>query len=417
MTSGQFASFPVHTIWLDRSTRQRREIEGIDELSKSIAGIGLINPLTIKKDGELIAGERRWNAIKLLGWTHVSVQFLEDLDELQLQLLELEENTKRAELPWQDQCAAVARYDKLQRQLHEDWTQSKTADQLGISQKTVSQQIAVAEQLESGNDRVANAPRYSIARGIVSREAERKRTSIIEEAVPDLVEKVAPILNADFHEWSKTYDGPKFNFIHCDFPYGVSADKHHQGASASFGGYDDSESVYWLLLESLANSMGSVVADSAHLMFWFSMEYYNETLTKLQEMGWSVSPFPLIWHKSDNMGILPDPSRGPRRIYETCFHASRGDRKIIRAISNVVSGPTTKEIHMSEKSVNVLEKFFEMFVDEYSSVLDPTCGSASSLRAAAKRRAANVLGLEINKEFCDLAAAKYLSRTNDGDVA
>ena len=159
MTSGQFASFPVHTIWLDRSTRQRREIEGIDELSKSIAGIGLINPLTIKKDGELVAGERRWNAIKLLGWTHCSVQFLEDLDELQLQLLELEENTKRAELPWQDQCAAVARYDKLQRQLHPEWTQSKTADQLGISQKTVSQQIAVADQLESGNDRVASAPR------------------------------------------------------------------------------------------------------------------------------------------------------------------------------------------------------------------------------------------------------------------
>ena len=407
MTSGQFASFPVHTIWVDRSTRQRREIEGIDDLAQSIGKIGLINPLTIKKDGELVAGERRWNAIKLLGWTHVSVQFLEDLDEIQLQLLELEENTKRSELPWQDQCRAVARYDELQRQLHPDWSHTKTADALGTSQQSVSQQIAVATQLESGNDRVASAPRYSVARGIVAREAERKKTSIIEAAVPDLVEKVAPILNVDFREWSKSYAGPKFNFIHCDFPYGVDANNHAQGASSSFGGYEDTPDTYYNLLLSLNNAMANVVAESAHLMFWFSMDYYQETFNALQAMGWTVSPFPLIWHKSDNMGILPDPSRGPRRIYETCFHGSRGDRKIIRAISNVVSGPSTKEIHMSEKPQNVLEKFFEMFVDEYSSVLDPTCGSATSIRAAQARRASVCLGLEIDKGFFELAVERY----------
>lgn len=413
MTSGNFASFPVHSIWLDRSTRQRREINGIDELSQSIQKIGLINPLTIKRDGELVAGERRWNAIKLLGWTNVSVQFLDELDDLELQLLELEENTRRAELPWQDQCVAVAKYDALQRKLHPDWNMTKTAEALGIADRTAQMQIAVALELKEGNERVASAPRYSIARGIVSREAERKRTSIVEEAIPDLVEKIAPLLNVDFHEWSKSYAGPKFNFIHCDFPYGVNADKHAQGAAASMGGYSDSADIYFDLIGCLANAMDNVVAESAHLMFWFSMDYYYETLKALKEMGWEVSPFPLVWHKSDNMGILPDPSRGPRRIYETCFHGSRGDRKIIRAISNVVSSPTTKEIHMSEKPQNVLEKFFEMFVDQYSSVLDPTCGSASSCRAASARGASTILGLELDPTFYQLAKERYFKDGED----
>src|SRR5690606_15860787 len=105
--------------------------------------------------------------------------------------------------------------------------------------------------------------------------------------------------------------------------------------------------VYWRLVDTLGASMRNVVAESAHLIFWFSMDYYADTKVALEGMGWSVNPFPLIWFKSDNSGILPDPSRGPRRVYETAFLASRGDRKIIQAVSNVFAAPVVKRIHMS----------------------------------------------------------------------
>jgi DNA modification methylase len=144
-------------------------------------------------------------------------------------------------------------------------------------------------------------------------------------------------------------------------------------------------------------------------MFWFSMDYYQETITQLEAMGWWVNPFPLIWHKSDNMGILPDPTRGPRRIYETCLIASRGDRKIVRAVSNVVSHPTTKTIHMSEKPIGMLTKFMEMFVDEHTALLDPTCGSGNAIRAAEARGAHAVLGLERDTEFFNRAKEAYLN--------
>lgn len=414
MTSGNFQSYPIDDITFDREKRQRKELVGIKELAWSLNAVGQINPITITREGELIAGERRLTAAKELGWTHITVQFVEDLDPTALHLLELEENVRRVDLSWQDQCLAVEEYHKLRAESDPTWTAEKTASALGMTKSNVSEKRSVAQELIRGNTRIAEAPKFSVAKGIVTRENERKRDSAVAEVVEavtgEVAERpVAPIINADFNQWVREYTGPKFNFIHCDFPYGVNADKHDQGSAAAFGGYADSEDIYWELLTSLSYGMSNVVAESAHLMFWFSMDFYQPTIEKLSEMGWDVQRFPLIWHKSDNIGILPDPSRGPRRIYETCLIASRGDRKIIRAVSNVVSSPTTKQIHMSEKPVAMLSKFMEMFVDQYSTVLDPTAGSANALKAAKSRGASIVLGLEQNTEFFTRAKEHFFN--------
>jgi hypothetical protein len=112
-----------------------------------------------------------------------------------------------------------------------------------------------------------------------------------------------------------------------------------------------------------------------------------------------IDPFPLVWMKSDNIGLLPDPQRGPRRIYETCLFGARGDRKIVSSVSNAYAAPTDRTQHMSTKPEPVLRHFFRMFVDENSIVLDPTCGSGSALRAAESLGAAHTLGVEINRDF------------------
>lgn len=415
MTSGQFQSFPLSSIVIDRAGRQRRDLDEdqIRMLADSIAKIGLIHPPVISRDGQLRVGERRVTAMKRLGWTHTPVQFVEDMDEHELQLLELEENVRRVELPWQDQCKAIERYHDLRKQENPQWLVKQTAEALGMSHNEAASKMQVAKELAGGNSRVVEAPKYSVARNIVARESERRRDSIINQvaieagAKTEDPAKTVPIGNYDFNEWQGYYDGPKFNFIHCDFPYGVNADNHAQGAAASMGGYEDSKAVYDKLLETLEWSMKNVVADSAHLMFWFSMDYYEETKSWLEQMGWRINPFPLIWFKSDNTGILPDPARGPRRVYETAFLGSRGDRKIVGAVSNVCAHPATKDIHMSEKPVGMLKHFFRMFVDEYSTVLDPTCGSASALKAALALKANTVLGLEKDKEFFTLASEKF----------
>jgi ParB/RepB/Spo0J family partition protein len=417
MTSGNFESFPIDKIWVNRETRQRKELKGIPELALSIRQNGLIHPPVIKRDGELVVGERRWTAMKSLGWTHASVQFVDELSEIELHAIEYEENISRVDLPWQEQCLAVARYHELRKQQDPEWNASRTAEALGMSATEVSARRSVAKELDAGNVRVAAAPQYSTARGIVERDTARKKSSAVAKAVAVSVPETAeapvrkvPLLNEDFHEWAAAYTGQPFNFIHCDFPYGVGMDKSDQGGGAAHGTYADSPDVYWHLLRSLDMAMSNVVADSAHLMFWFSMDYYEETRKQLAAMGWRVNPFPLVWIKNDNTGILPDAKRGPRRIYETAFFASRGDRFIVNSVANAFAAPgREKEIHMNEKPVVMLKHFLRMFVDEYSTVLDPTAGSANALKAATALGAPTVLGLERDTEFFQRATEAYFN--------
>lgn len=408
MTSGNFASFPIDAITVNREKRQRQEDLDVSDLIPSIRDRGLINPIVLTRDGVLVAGERRLTACRSLGWTHISVQYAEDLDPIQLHLIELEENVKRKNLSWQDECLAVATYHELQRQVSPEWGQDQTAEALGVSQQSISQKLVVAKELSSGNTRIAEAPKFSTAVSITERHAQRKRDSVIAEIMDEpQLQKVAPLLNVDFLKWAKTYDGQKFNFIHCDFPYGVNADEHHQGSASNHGGYSDSFEVYDSLMAGLAGAMDSVIADSAHVMFWFSMDYYEYTRVALAGMGWRVNPFPLVWHKSDNTGIIPDAKRGPRRIYETAFIGARGDRFIVQPISNVCAHPVVKTIHMSEKPVGMLKHFFRMFVDEHTIGLDPTCGSANAIKAMAQSGAHSCLGIERDTEFFNLAKERF----------
>jgi DNA modification methylase len=136
--------------------------------------------------------------------------------------------------------------------------------------------------------------------------------------------------------------------------------------------------------------------------FRFSMHNYHSTLKFFAEHSdIKLDPFPLIWVKDDNKGIMLDYRRGPRRIYETAFFGSRGDPRIAHPVSNAFGWPADKSSHMSIKPEQVLKYFFGMFVDETTLMLDPTCGSGSSLRAAESLGATYVVGLEENKKWCE----------------
>ena len=428
MTSGTFRSYDVAGIIVERADRQRRELRNIDELAESIQRIGLINAIVITTEGVLVAGERRLTAVRQLGWTHIPVQFAEDLSDYELQTIELEENIKRENLPWQDEVAALERFHKLKVAHEPSWSQEQTADAVGLSRPEVSKKLQVAQHM--GNEVVAGADRFAAALNIVQRNAERKKTSVLDSvtvaidetiltpeeqaAVPQ--EPAIPLLNVSFHDWQENYDGPKFNLIHCDFPYGINvADSPRMDATIK-DHYEDSPDIYWALLDRLALAMDNVVAESAHLILWHSrkMDQHGETVTRLEAMGWKCNPFPLIWHKSDGSGIAPDPQRGPRQTYEAAIFASRGDRKITQegCVANSFAYPGRRDgaIHASEKPYPMLRHFMRMVCDEYSFVLDPTCGSGNALKVAEDLGAPLVLGLEQLSEFYHIARDNWSKR-------
>lgn len=409
MTSAEFRTVPISSITISREERQRRVLDDthIRELANSIAKRGLIHPPVISRSGELVVGECRVEALKLLGWTDTPVQYTDELDPKHLRSIELEENLRRKNLEWKDECLAVKEIHDLRK--IEDPTQSleDTGRELGYSKARISQVIEVANELLSGNARVLEAPKFSTARGIVYRTNERAKAAAIvglTEYITPPKSESDPFITADFREWAPTYTGPKFNFIHCDFPYGIGANKFVQGAAPTHGGYSDDESLYWDLCGCLVRNLDRIATESCHLMFWYSMHYHCATLDFFQRNSdIRLDPFPLVWMKSDNVGIIPDPQRGPRRVYETALFGSRGDRKIVSPVANAFSGPSDRSGHMSTKSDPMLRHFFRMFVDSSTNFLDPTCGSGTSLRAAKGLGAKHLTGLEINPEFADNA--------------
>lgn len=73
--------------------RERFSNEGIKELSDSIASKGLIQPIVVRKHNgkfQVVVGERRLRAVKILGWKYVDVVVVdvEDKDLLQMALIE-----------------------------------------------------------------------------------------------------------------------------------------------------------------------------------------------------------------------------------------------------------------------------------------------------------------------------------------
>lgn len=446
MLSGNFRSIPLTSITI-AADRQRQDLNDIEELAESIRNIGQINPIVVTPDLVLVAGERRYRAHVMLGMTHILAQLTTDLDEISLELVELEENVKRRSLGWREEAAAVARIHTLLSEREEDWDATKTAASLAMAEPTVRRYLLVQRYIDQGDELVTKADTLTVAGNIARRREERALASSLEEvdtAISDMFTKpisvnklpakaaapqrksdpsepelpmadpeqaAMPFYNIDFAEFVAEYEGPKFNFLHCDFPYGINFDKHAGGATGTFGGYSDTVDAFEHCMSALAHLTEQHVSESAHIMFWFSarMDLLAPVHERLGDMGWKMNPVPLIWHRSDNSGILPDPQRGPRQVYETCIFGSRGDRKIIQAVSNLYACPKSKEIHASEKPVPMLRHFYRMFVDDTTVMLDPTMGSGNAVIAAQDAGAKSVLGLEALPEFYE-NAVEYWAR-------
>jgi len=413
MTSGKFHMVPLDDITVRRDKRQRRALEDINVLADSIRRLGLIHPIVVTRELELVAGERRYMACTELGWSHIPIQYVDEAEPAKLRAIELEENIKRQDISWQDQVQAISEYHQIRAVETPDWTQNDTAAAIGLSPQHAGRMLQIAEEIERGNKLVIDAPKLSTAAGITERARLRRDQESISKLhetfqTPKQERPPEDIIVGDFTEWVHTDIDRRFNFIHCDFPYGIGADDFNQGGAAAHGGYADTSETWAKLVLALEVATKRIAAPSCHLMFWFAMRkaddrLYELTCRALELIGWDINPQPLIWMKSDGAGILPDPERGPRQIYETCLFGSRGDRKIVRAVANAYHAPTVRDRHMSEKPEPMLRHFFGMLVDENTVMLDPTCGSGSALRAAESLGAKYVLGIERDEGFAKLA--------------
>ncbi len=93
--------------------RVRQDLGDLEALKNSLRTYGLLNPITLNEKHELIAGERRLQAAKQLGWTNINAVILSNMSDIDELEMELEENNQRKEFTNQELLEGYKRLEKL----------------------------------------------------------------------------------------------------------------------------------------------------------------------------------------------------------------------------------------------------------------------------------------------------------------
>ncbi len=93
--------------------RVRKDLGSLENLMDSLRRYGLLNPITLNSKYELIAGERRLEAAKAIGWTSINANIIDNITKLGQLEMELEENNQRKEFTDEELLEGYKRLARL----------------------------------------------------------------------------------------------------------------------------------------------------------------------------------------------------------------------------------------------------------------------------------------------------------------
>ena len=158
-----------------KNIRNERDSE-ILELADSIDKQGLINPITVQKreDGKyvVVAGHRRFEAIKRLGWPHIECNIFDDLNEKEIILAQIAENCQRKNMSASE---LVDVFEDLKERFN--MNQGAIARRFGKSETWVSNQYQAVRLLASQyGEKVPKAEKEKTA-GQIKNDVKKAMTS------------------------------------------------------------------------------------------------------------------------------------------------------------------------------------------------------------------------------------------------
>ncbi len=137
--------------------RTRFDEQALDELADSIRVLGVIQPITVKKDGDkyiIVSGERRWRAARMAGLESMPA-YIRDVDDTNLHAMALVENIQRQDLN------AIEVALGLQRLVDEcGLTQDALADKVGKKRSTIANYMRLLK--------LPNEIQLAVKEGIIS---------------------------------------------------------------------------------------------------------------------------------------------------------------------------------------------------------------------------------------------------------
>ncbi len=153
----------------------------LEELADSIKQLGLIQPITVKRDGEkyiIISGERRWRASEKAGLESVPA-YIREVDDTTLHAMALVENIQREDLN------AIEISLGMQRLIEEcGLTQEALAERLGKKRSTVANYLRLLNLPEEVQFAIKGGLiSMGHAKAIASAESKAKQLSLLKRCI------------------------------------------------------------------------------------------------------------------------------------------------------------------------------------------------------------------------------------------
>jgi len=424
--------------------RQRKEFDpqAMSELCEAITARGLMHPIVLRETPEgmvLVAGERRWRAIRDMRMLGGQLKFngtivpdgeipyvtLGQLTPLQAEEAELEENLHRKDLTWQENAAAMAKLHSLRsRQAQAEGRVHTVADTAletkgrsdGGYQAAVRKDLVVAKFLHIPE--VAKAKTAEEAFKVIKRQEESQRNvALAAEVGKTFTQSVHELHNTNCLSWMRAADENQFDVILTDPPYGMGADSFGD-AAGTLGGiehhYKDDYDHWKALMEEWCGLAYRVAKPQAHAYVFCDLDNFHELKRMMTQAGWWVTRTPFICTKP-NSGRVPHPEHGPRRQWEMILYAIKGKKPTTGIYPDVITTMADANMsHGAQKPVALYLDLLKRSVRPGDTVLDSFAGSGTIFPAAHQFKV-KAVGVEMNPEYFSLCLTRI--KALDADTA
>ena len=447
--------FPINQIVVKRDERLRRDEKEIaqnaEQIAESIILVGPISPIVLNESNELIAGECRLEAYKILKQIEVPVVRRVKIERAMELMIELDENMRRRRMCWQDIALGIAavheRETKMAANRKEQWGLRATGHLVKQSHSYVADCLIVARQLRLNDQEVWDAKTFDQAKQVLllrkeqaamAAKAKQSGVDVIVIPQPPKATKPSGIISIQLGTTpvapqSVTVASPEairemrnvkisdrlFNMncvdfmnnvlapssvdvIITDIPYGIDMDllEDMHGVDQMRSTHDVDQNVEQM--KPFLEGSYRVLKDNTYLFFFYAQQHQEKLATWGREVGFNVLDWNLLWLKPHSCKNNA-PHINHTKSYEPVMVMRKGSPRLAKPMTRChleVDGMPDKKLQ-SNPFAKPLEFIDKMILDPIHfpgmTVLDPFAGGGSILRAAILR-GCKILGCEISEE-------------------
>ena len=370
--------------------RYRKDLGDLRALAQSIDEVGLLHPVVVTPEGRLIAGQRRLQACRQLGWAEIPVTVV---DLLQAARGEAHENFARKDLLPSEIVALKRAIEPIERREarlrqgsrtdlsilpgHQGDTRDKIARYLGVGRTTIEKAEAVVEAAEEDPDEYGHLVEQMDRKGKVS--GAYRRLQVLKQA--EELDRDPPQLPT----------GP-FHVIVADPPW-----RYESGGDLPYPTMD--------LDEIKALPVADIAAPNAILWLWTTNAHIRSAFEVVEAWGFEYKSL-LTWVKN-RMGT----GEWLRGQTEHCLLSARGSPVFLRGDhTTVLTAARREHSRKPEEFYSLIEKVcpgtrVDLFAREsrdqwkaFGNEVGLPSAKERALRDAAKKRCKN------SRAYCEKLA-------------